>query len=65
MILVGDKEVAWHDGMTVAELLESLNDSYSYAALRLNDRIVSSPNYETTLVPDGSQIYLLPLIVGG
>jgi thiamine biosynthesis protein ThiS len=65
MILVGEKEISWTDGMTVADLFIIIEDSYSYAAIRLNDRVVSSPNFETTLVPDGSQVYLLPLIAGG
>ena len=65
MILVGEKEISWTDGMTVADLFIIIENSYSYAAIRLNDRVVSSPNFETTLVPDGSQVYLLPLIAGG
>ncbi len=65
MITVDDKEMAWHDGMTVRDLLNSLEHTEFCAAVRINGKLVSSPSFDHTTIPDGALIYLLPLIAGG
>lgn len=65
MITVDDKKMAWSQGMTVKKILEQLEHVQFCAAVRLNGRLVSTPAFETTPVPDNSVIYLLPLIAGG
>ena len=51
--------------MTVADLLKNLNDSHYYAVVRINDKHVSRPYFEKTLIPDNAEVYLLPMIAGG
>ena len=65
MIRVGDKEIPWREGMTVADLIRELNDPYPYAVVRINSKTVSSPYFEKTTVPDNSVVFLIPLIAGG
>ena len=65
MIQVGDRQVKWHAQMTVSGLLAALGETYEYAAVRIDDRIVSRPNFDHTPVPDGCQIFLIPLVAGG
>ena len=65
MILVGDKEMIWQPGMTLAQVMETLEDGQLYAVVRLNGKPVSKPNFAGTPVPDGAEILLLPLIAGG
>ena len=65
MIKVGDKQVPWHKGMTIATLLAEIGDSSFCAVVRLNGKLVSRPNFETTLVPDNAEVILLPMIAGG
>ena len=65
MITVNGHDYAWWKGMTVAELINKLDNSGHCAVVRLNDRYVSLPNFETTLVPDQSKVFLLPMIAGG
>ena len=65
MIRVGDKELAWREGMTVADLIRELNDPYPYAVVRVNNRTVSSPHFEETLIPDNAVVFLIPMIAGG
>ena len=65
MIRVKGKNFPWHEGMTVADLLKDLNDSYSYAVVRINDRQISKPSFEKTLIPDNSEVFLIPMIAGG
>ena len=65
MIIVDGRDHPWHEGMTVADLLNKINNSGHCAVVRLNDRHVSLPHFETVLVPDRSEVFLLPMISGG
>ena len=65
MIKVSDKQVTWREGLTITDLLTEINDPYPYAVVRINDRYVSRPNFDTTTVPDNSEVFLIPIIAGG
>lgn len=65
MIRVGDKEVPWQKSLTVTQLLAALGETYEYAVVRIDDQVVSRPNFDKTTVPDNCQVYLLPLVAGG
>ena len=65
MITVSDKTVTWHEGMTVSDLLSELDDSHPYAVVRIGETYVSRPNFDQTIIPDGAQVYLIPMIAGG
>ncbi|HVN25404.1 MAG TPA: sulfur carrier protein ThiS [Syntrophorhabdales bacterium] len=65
MVLVEGREFRWREGLTVAELLEELGDPYPYAVVRVNDAVVSGPDFERAKVPRGSEVFLIPLIAGG
>ncbi len=64
MIEVDGRKLPWSDHMTIASLLADLEEEFC-AVVRMNGRLVSSPDFETTHVPDGAQIRLLPLVAGG
>ena len=51
--------------MTVTELLKGLSGRHDYAVIRVNDKYVSKPHFDEFLIPDGADIYLIPMIVGG
>lgn len=65
MIRVDGKERPWREGMTIAELLRELNNSHSYAVVRVNDKHISRPYFEKTQIPDHSEVFLISLIAGG
>ena len=65
MIRVGDRQIRWREGLTVTDILKELGDPYLYSVARVNGRLVSSPNFENSLVPDNAEIFLIPLISGG
>ncbi len=65
MVRVGDREFRWCEGMTVADLLKGLEDPYPYVVVRINDRHVTKPDFERATVPDNSEVFLIPLVVGG
>jgi aldehyde:ferredoxin oxidoreductase/sulfur carrier protein ThiS len=64
-LLIGDKRVPWHEGMTVTMLLADLKDADYFAVVRLNGRIVSRPHFATTPVPDHSEVIPIPMVAGG
>ena len=57
--------MAWQPGMTLAQVMESLEEGRLYAVVRLNGKLVSKPDFPTKAVPDGAKIEPLPLIAGG
>ena len=65
MIRVNGKEKLWYEGMTIKDLLEDLKDSHHYAVIRINDKHVSRPYFEKTLIPDNSEVFLISMIAGG
>ncbi len=65
MIQVDDKPMPWKEGMTVASLLAQVDDARFCSVVRLNGKLVSSPKFDQTTVPDNAEIRLLPLVAGG
>ena len=51
--------------MTIASLLATLPNVEFCSVVRLNGKLVSSPQFAETKVPDGAEIQLLPLVAGG
>lgn len=65
MVHVGEQEIAWQEGLTVATLLSKLKDGHLYAVVKLDGKLVSRPHFNTTPVPDGARVVLIPMIAGG
>ena len=62
MIIVNDKQTPWHEGLTISDMLNTLNDPYPYMVVRINGEHVSKPDFKIFRIPDESEIYLMPLI---
>jgi len=65
VVKVGGKNSPWYEKMTVADLLDDINDPYKYVVVRINNKYISRPNFKKTLVPDNSEVFLIPMISGG
>jgi len=65
MIKVNGKKHSWYQGMTIKDLLNNFNKSHLYAVVRINDKHISMPYFEKTLIPDNSEVFLIPMIAGG
>ncbi|MFO7751510.1 MAG: sulfur carrier protein ThiS [Desulfobacteraceae bacterium] len=65
MITVGDQKLDWHEGITISEVLEKIDNTDLCAVVRLNGKLVSSPHFDTTVIPDQSEIDILPPVAGG
>ncbi|MBC8438922.1 MAG: MoaD/ThiS family protein [Deltaproteobacteria bacterium] len=65
MIEVDEKQMPWSKDMTMASLLATLENVEFCSVVRLNGRLVSSPKFAETIIPDNSKIQLLPMVSGG
>ena len=65
MVRVDGQEFPWQEGLTVAALLAQLTDGHIYAVVKLDGKLVSRPHFNTTPVPDGARVDLIPMIAGG
>jgi thiamine biosynthesis protein ThiS len=65
MIEVDEQTLQWSKGMTIASILEQVEGAKFCSVVRLNGRLVSSPKFSETQVPDQSIVQLLPLVAGG
>jgi hypothetical protein len=46
-------------------LLKDLDDSYTYVLVRINDKQVSRPDFDKIVIPDNSEVFLVPMVAGG
>jgi len=65
VITLDGEQRPWQSGMTVSQLLQEIADGHQYAVIRVNGRYVSRPSFDTTVIPDDAEIYLIPMIAGG
>ena len=65
MIILDDEQKPWQSGMTVSQLLKEIADAHQYAVIKINGRYVSRPSFDTYIIPDNAEIYLIPMIAGG
>jgi thiamine biosynthesis protein ThiS len=65
MITVDGKKMAWHQGMTLAQVIAGLENNQIFPVVRLNGRPISRPHFSGTSVADGDVIEPIPLIAGG
>ena len=65
MVRIGNRELAWREGMTVADLLKDLEDPYPYVVARIGDRLISGPDFDKVAIPNDSEVFLIPWIAGG
>jgi len=65
VIEVDGQKIPWIEGMTLAFLLQSLENVRFCSVVRLNGKLVSSPKFSETKIKENSKIELLPLVAGG
>ena len=51
--------------MTVTDLLSGIPDAHLYYIVKINDRYVMKPQFDTATIPDECEIVLLPIVAGG
>lgn len=65
MIKVNGDPLDWHEGMTVRDILKAKNYRFRMLVTRINGTLVKRADYDTTTVPDDSDVRIIHLISGG
>ena len=65
MVTLGDQKIRWREGLNITAALSHLNNGHLYAVVKLDGKLVSRPNFDSTLVPQGARIEPVPMIAGG
>jgi thiamine biosynthesis protein ThiS len=65
VITLDGKRMPWRRELTLAQLLQEMGNAHQYAVVRVNDRYVSRPGFDTYVIPDNAVIFLVPMIAGG
>ncbi|MEI6472998.1 MAG: sulfur carrier protein ThiS [Holophagaceae bacterium] len=65
MIHVNEEPLAWHEGMTVRDILRAKNYRFPMLIIHVNGLLIPKPDYDTTTVPDAAIVQVIHLISGG
>ena len=65
MITIDGEEFPWREGLTISKMLVERDDTYDYAVVRMNQMIVSRPNFKSAVIPNHAEIVLIPMVAGG
>lgn len=66
MIVVNDRDkIEWHEGITIQDILDKMNWTYSLITVSINGEIVPKEDYDTFIINDNSQISIFHLAHGG
>ena len=65
MVFVDKHRIEWFPGMTVAQLLDRLDDGGNYAVVRMNGQLICRPNFAATQVPQHATLEPIPMVAGG
>jgi thiamine biosynthesis protein ThiS len=65
MIRAKDREVQWHPGLTIKEVLELLGYHNRLVYVRINGKRLSVREWDTCEIPDGAKVDVFPVVLGG
>jgi thiamine biosynthesis protein ThiS len=65
MITAKGRQLDWHEGMTIGEVLEVLGYTFPLVLVRVNGELVKKSRWTEFSVPDGASIDVQPVVAGG
>lgn len=57
--------MSWHPGLTVEEILKSLDEKISIVVVKVNGKPILKKEYSSYKIPDGAEVYTIDIIAGG
>lgn len=63
--LNNNHQVVDSEGISVAELLRLKNFTFKMLVIKINGKLISKDEYESTHIQDGDDVHVLHLISGG
>ncbi len=65
MITVGNREMPWTPGMTLAEVMKSLGVTNVSFLVAVGGKVVQEKDWPITVLPDGTRVVVHPMMGGG
>jgi thiamine biosynthesis protein ThiS len=66
MVIINNRDkVEWEEKMTIRDLLNKLNYTYSLITVTVNEELIQKDDYEIFEIPDNSNITIFHLAHGG
>ncbi|MDF2592760.1 MAG: thiamine biosynthesis protein ThiS [Clostridia bacterium] len=65
MIKLNNRDFEWEEGLTVQELLNKKSYTYPKLIIKINNVLVSSEEYVSTIIRDGDDVKVIHLLAGG
>ena len=65
MITAKGKRLDWHEGLTVRDVLDTLGYNFPSVLVRVNGVVVRRKSWDSTVVPDESEVEVRPIVAGG
>lgn len=66
MITINKREkIDWQPGMTVQDVLDALNYTYTRIIVSVDGTVVPREEYESASIPDKADVRVIHLIAGG
>lgn len=65
MIKVNNRDFDWEEGLTVQALLDKKSYTYPKLIIKINNVLVPSEEYSSTIIRDGDDVKVIHLLAGG
>ena len=65
MIRVNNRDTEWKEGETVRDLLGRMNFVFPMIVVKIDGKVIPKTEFESTEIPDNSDIKMIHLISGG
>jgi thiamine biosynthesis protein ThiS len=65
VITVGNREMPWTTGMTVADVVKSLGTTGVAFLVDVDGKVVWEKDWQLTVLADGARVRIRPLMIGG
>jgi thiamine biosynthesis protein ThiS len=66
MIIVNNRDkIEWKEGITVTDVLKIMEYNYSMISVMINEKYIDDEDYDTTVIPDNTDIGIFHIHHGG
>lgn len=65
MIKLNNRDFEWEEGLTVQDILNKKSYTYPKLIIKINNVLVSSEEYSSTVIRDGDDVKIIHLLAGG
>jgi sulfur carrier protein len=65
MIKLNNRDFEWEEGLTVQGLLDKKSYTYPKLIIKINNLLIPSEEYSSTLIRDGDDVKVIHLLAGG